>query len=227
MTSSNNQRGGYRAWYFVFFEIGLVLTLFVLSIAAQVDWSRTTELHVNLQEQEIVEMEEIQQTEQENEPPPPPKPPAPVEAPDNAVVEQEDMDFDATLDLDEELNVEDGPPAPEETGEDGNGSDEPEIFVAVEHSPDCGGVSTLQKEVEYPPFAKKAGIEGRVIVQFVVNEEGNVTNPSVTRGVHKLLNEEAIRAVKQLDCTPGKQRDKRVKVRMSMPVTFRLKAPSQ
>lgn len=224
MTSSDRQRGGYRKWYFVYLETGLVLALFVLSIAFQVDWSPTKELHVNLQEQEIVEMEDIQQTEQDTKPPPPPKPPAPVEAPNNAVIEQEDIDFDASLDLDEELDVGDSPPSSDDVPEeDDESSDEPEIFVAVEQSPDCGGLSALQKEIEYPPFAKKAGIEGRVIVQFIVDEEGNVTNPTVTRGVHKLIDEEAVRAVQQLDCTPGKQRDTAVKVRMSMPVTFRLK----
>jgi protein TonB len=55
-----------------------------------------------------------------------------------------------------------------------------------------------------------------------VNEEGNVVQPTVTRGVHKLLNEEALRAVQQLDCKPGMQRGNPVKVRMSLPVTFRL-----
>lgn len=227
MTSPNKQREGYRAWYYVYLEIGLVLTLFVLTIAFQVDWSPTKKFNVNLQEQEIVEMEEIQQTQQENEPPPPPRPPAPVEAPNNAVLEQEDVDFDASLNLDEELDVQDNPPAPDDTEDEDEGDDEPEIFVAVEQSPDCGGISGLQKEVDYPPFAKKAGIEGRVIVQFVVDEEGNVTNPTVTRGVHKLLDEEAVRAVTNLKCTPGRQRDRPVKVRMSMPVTFRLEQSPQ
>jgi outer membrane transport energization protein TonB (TC 2.C.1.1.1) len=94
----------------------------------------------------------------------------------------------------------------------------------VEDSPQLiGGLAALQGEVQYPEFAKKAGIEGRVFVQFVVDEDGNVQNPKVTRGVHKLLNEEAIRAVKQMKFKPGKQRGKPVKVQMSLPVTFRLK----
>lgn len=97
-----------------------------------------------------------------------------------------------------------------------------EVFVVVEEQPDCGGVAALVDQIQYPEFAKKAGIEGRVFVQFVVDENGSVTNPKVTRGVHKLLDEEALRAVRALECTPGEQRGTPVKVRMSLPVTFKL-----
>jgi len=103
------------------------------------------------------------------------------------------------------------------------GEEEQEIFMVVENQPELkGGMKALQESVEYPEFAKKAGIEGRVIVQFVVNEQGNVQNPKVTRGVHKLLNKEAIKAVKEQSFKPGKQRGEAVKVQMSLPVTFRL-----
>jgi protein TonB len=142
----------------------------------------------------------------------------PVEVPNNETIENEDVDFDASLDLDQALETDQGPPEPAEEEEE----EEQEIFVVVEQQPKCGGVKALQNEVKYPEFAKKAGIEGRVFVQFVVNEQGNVVNPKVTRGVHKLLNKEALRAVKKLDCTPGKQRGQAVKVQMSLPVTFRL-----
>ncbi len=96
--------------------------------------------------------------------------------------------------------------------------------MVVENQPELiGGMKSLQQSVEYPEFAQKAGIEGRVIVQFVVDEKGNVQDPKVTRGVHKLLNEEAIRAVKEQKFKSGKQRGEAVKVQMSLPVTFRLR----
>ena len=207
-----------RQWYRLFVQVGLTLALLLLVVAFQLDYSRGQSFQVDLQEQETVEMEEIQQTEQQNEPPPPPKPPVPVEVPNNETIENQDVDFDASLDLDQSLDTNQGPPAPEEEEEE----EEQEIFVVVEEQPQCGGVQALQEEVEYPDFARKAGIEGRVFVQFVVNEEGNVVQPKVTRGVHKLLNEEALRAVQELDCEPGMQRGNPVKVRMSLPVTFRL-----
>jgi protein TonB len=207
-----------RKWYRLFVEVGLTLALLILVVAFQLDYRPEQSFEVNLQEQEVVEMEEVQQTKQEKKPPPPPKPPVPVEVPNNETIENENVDFDASLDLDEALSTDQGPPEPEQEEEE----NEDEIFVVVEQQPDCGGVKALQDEVNYPEFAKKAGIEGRVFVQFVVNEEGSVVNPKVTRGVHKLLNEEALRAVKKLDCNPGKQRGKAVKVQMSLPVTFRL-----
>lgn len=107
---------------------------------------------------------------------------------------------------------------------DDSEEEEQEIFMVVENQPELiGGMKSLQQSVEYPEFAQKAGIEGRVIVQFVVDEKGNVQDLKVTRGVHKLLNEEAIRAVKEQKFKPGKQRGEAVKVQMSLPVTFRLR----
>jgi TonB family protein len=66
-----------------------------------------------------------------------------------------------------------------------------------------------------------------VVVQFVVDEQGTVTDPTVIRSVHRLLDQAAVRAVKKLDCTPGVQRNTPVKVRLAMPVVFRLKDRSR
>ncbi len=205
--------------YPLYVEIGLVLSLALLIVAFRVDMSSESSFKVQMEEQETVDMKQIQQTQQEKEPPPPPKPPVPQEVPNNEVIDQQDVDFDASLDMDQELDVGEGPPQNEDEEEE----EEQEIFMVVENQPQLkGGMASLQKSVDYPEFAKKAGIEGRVIVQFVVDEQGNVTNPKVVRGVHKLLNEEAVKAVKAQSFTPGKQRGKPVKVQMSLPVTFRL-----
>lgn len=209
-----NLRNEYPLWI----ELGFVIALGVLIVAFRVSYSGSNDFQVTMEEQEVVEMEEVQQTKQEQKPPPPPKPPVPVEVPNDQTIEQQDVNFDASLDLSESLDTNQGPPAPEEEEEE-----EQEVFVVVEQQPDCGGVEALQKKVEYPEFAKKAGIEGRVFVQFIVNEQGKVTSPKVTRGVHKLLNQAALDAVKDLNCKPGKQRGQSVKVQMSLPVTFRLR----
>ena len=213
-TDGANLRNEYPVWI----ELGLVIALGVLIVAFRVSYSGSNDFQVTMEEQEVVEMEEVQQTQQEQKPPPPPKPPVPVEVPNDQTIEQQDVNFDASLDLSESLDTNQGPPAPEEEEEE-----EQEVFVVVEQQPDCGGVQALQEKVEYPEFAKKAGIEGRVFVQFIVNEQGDVTNPKVTRGVHKLLNQAALDAVKDLTCKPGKQRGQSVKVQMSLPVTFRLR----
>jgi protein TonB len=208
-----------RSRYPLYIEIGLVLSLALLIVAFRVDLSSSSSFQVQMEEQETVDMKQIQQTKQEKEPPPPPKPPVPQEVPNNEVIEDQNVDFDASLDMDESLNTNEGPPEDEGNEEE----EEQEVFMVVENQPELiGGMKALQQSVEYPEFAKKAGIEGRVIVQFVVDEQGNVQDPKVTRGVHKLLNKEAIKAVKQQEFKPGKQRGEAVKVQMSLPVTFQL-----
>jgi len=220
MSVRKTEEANLREEYPVWIQLGLVVALSILLIGFSWDLQNQQQFQVDLEEQDVVEMEEVQQTKQEVKPPPPPKPPVPMEVPNDEIIEDQNVDFDASLDLDESLDTSQGPPPPD----DGEEEEEQEVFVVVEDSPELiGGLAALQGEVQYPEFAKKAGIEGRVFVQFVVDEDGNVQNPKVTRGVHKLLNEEAIRAVKQQKFKPGKQRGKPVKVQMSLPVTFRLK----
>lgn len=205
-------------------ELGLVLSLIILVAAVRAPLTPGEKnVQVHLQTQEVVNMEDITQTEQQTKAPPPPRAPVPVEVPDNTVLEQEEINFDASLDLSDTLSTA-GPPMPDEPeSQAGEGPSKNEIFVVVEEQPKLiGGMAALRKRVNYPSFAEKAGIQGRVFVEFVVDEEGNVQNPSVTRGVHKLLNEEALRAVKGLRFVPGKQRGKPVKVQLTLPVNFHL-----
>lgn len=100
-------------------------------------------------------------------------------------------------------------------------ADEDDVFMVVEDQPELqGGMEALRESVHYPEMARKAGIEGQVIVQFVVNENGEVVNPTVVRGVHKMLNEAAIEAVRAQKFEPGRQRGEPVRVKMSLPVAF-------
>ncbi len=97
-----------------------------------------------------------------------------------------------------------------------------EVYTVVEDQPDCGGIEALSEHIEYPELAKKSSIEGRVFVQFIVDENGSVVEPKITKGVHETLNEEALAAVQELTCEPGKMRGTPVKVKMALPVTFQL-----
>lgn len=214
-----NESADLQRSYPIYIETGLVLALLLLILAFRVDIRRESNFQLVMEEQEVVQMEEILQTEQRMQPPPPPRPPVPVEVPNDAIIEDEPIDLDASLDLDEVLNVSAPPPAleSEEVGE------EREIFIVVEERPQLiGGLAALQNAVEYPEFAKKAGIEGTVFVQFVVDENGMVQDAQVTRGVHRLLDEAALKAIQSIRFTPGKQRGRPVKVQMSLPVRFRL-----
>lgn len=112
-----------------------------------------------------------------------------------------------------------------ETGEGSSISGQAEeAFMVVEDMPELiGGLGYLQTKINYPAIAEKAGIEGRVFIQFVVNTEGIVENPVVVRGIGGGCDEEAIRAVKEARFRPGRQRGKPVPVKMTLPINFRLK----
>lgn len=219
MASRKHESADLRKRYPLYIEVGLVLVLALLIVAFRVDWNPPSDQNFDVQEQEQIEMEEVKQTQQQETPPPPPKPPVPVEVPNESELADEELDLDASLDLDEPVAEAPPPPEPEEEEEE-----EPEIFVVVENMPELiGGLASIQSKIKYPEMAKKAGVEGRVIVQFIVDENGNVQDPQVVRGLGAGLDEEAVRAVKMAKFKPGQQRGKPVKVKMSLPITFRLR----
>ena len=116
-----------------------------------------------------------------------------------------------------------GPPAPVQEE-----SDEGEIFEVVEQNPAFPGgdkalLEWLQKNLKYPSSAQENGIQGRVMVSFVVNKDGSVVDPKVIRSVDAALDKEAMRVVSAMPkWIPGKQRGKTVRVKYTLPVTFRL-----
>jgi len=174
---------------------------------------------ITLAEQEIVQMEEIAQTKHEQKPPPPPRPPVPVAVPDDVVLEDDEFDFDALLDINDALTLM-PPPSPDTV----DVYIEPEIFMAVESMPELlGGISALRAEVKYHSMALRAGISGTVIIQVVVGEDGVPSDPKVLRGIENSLDMEAIRAVLLQKFIPGKQRGKAVPVYMSIPVKYRIR----
>ncbi len=98
-----------------------------------------------------------------------------------------------------------------------------DAYVVVEEMPELiGGLAAIQEELTYPASAKEAGVEGRVILQFIVDENGVPVAPAVVRGVGSGLDEEAIRALQNARFKPGRQDGKPVNVKMSIPVTFKL-----
>ena len=77
--------------------------------------------------------------------------------------------------------------------------------------------------LKYPKYAVENGIQGRVFVDFVIDESGNVTDVKVSRSVHTALDEEAVRVISASPkWRPGRHRGKKVKVSMTIPVDFRL-----
>jgi len=209
-----------RSRYTLHIEIGLTATLAVLILLFTANFTTEDGFEVVLQEQERVQMEEILQTQQFKKPPPPPRPPVPVEVPNDEILEDEPV-LEGLDPLEYEPSALPPPPPPAEEVEK---EPEPEIFVIVEQMPELiGGLGELQQKIRYPEMAKQAGVEGRVIVQFVVQEDGSVADAIVVREVGAGCDEEALRAVREAKFTPGKQRGIPVKVKMSLPITFKLK----
>ena len=99
-----------------------------------------------------------------------------------------------------------------------------EVYVIVEQMPELvGGIRGLQAKVRYPEIARKARVEGRVIVQFIVDKNGSVRDAKILRGVGAGLDEEATRVISEHAVfTPGRQDGKPVPVRLSIPIVFKL-----
>jgi len=206
--------------YAINMKIGIVTALLIFTILFRIDINLASDIEFNVIDQELISMDEIIQTEQLTKPPPPPRPPVPVEVPNDEIIDDLDLNLDASLDIDLALELPPPPPKPSTIDEE---VDEPEIFLVVEEEPKLiGGLEGLQKSIKYPEIARKAGIEGRVFIQFVVGEDGSVQNPIVTRGIHPALDEVALEAVKKAKFIPGKQRGRAVKVQYALPITFRL-----
>lgn len=180
-------------------------------------------------------------------PPPPPEPPRPkvdqvkfpppVVKPDNQVREQEpptvqDLktadpgqqnikgDPNADIRIDEPVGKSD---IKQVTEEDPN-----QVFTSVENEPSFpGGIEKfygyLGRAIHYPAVARENNVQGRVIVQFVVEKDGSLTDVHVLRGIGSGCDEEAVRAVKgSPKWQPGIQNGRPVRVQYTVPVNFQL-----
>ena len=106
--------------------------------------------------------------------------------------------------------------------------EETKIFTVVEQMPmfpggDAALMGYLRDNMHYPTVAAENGVQGRVIVGFVVERDGSITDVNVLRSVDPSLDREAMRVVKAMPkWTPGKQNGSAVRVKYQVPVTFRL-----
>ncbi len=102
------------------------------------------------------------------------------------------------------------------------------VFQVVEEMPEFPGgmgecLKFLGKNIKYPVESQQAGVQGKVIVQFVVEKDGSISNPKVVRSIDPDLDGEAIRVISIMPkWKPGMQRGQSVRVKYTVPVTFRL-----
>jgi len=198
------------------FELGLILSLAV-AIGLVMAFKRKS---VENFEQQVVqlqmEVEEIPKTEQVKRPPPPARPSIPIET------ESEDVPEDETID-ETEIDWEELPPPPAPPPEEED--DAATVFVAFDDPPTpIGGFAAIQKNLKYPEIARKAGVEGTVFVQILVDTKGNVVKTDIVKSLgNNGCDEAAIAAIKKVKWKPAMQRDRPVKVQISIPVRFKLK----
>ncbi|GFI00673.1 M56 family metallopeptidase [Phocaeicola sartorii] len=111
-------------------------------------------------------------------------------------------------------------------------SDANPVFQVVEVMPEFPGgmaecLKFLGKNIKYPVQSQQAGVQGKVIVQFVVEKDGSVSNPKVVRSIDPDLDGEAVRVISIMPkWKPGMQKGQAVRVKYTVPVTFRLDRPA-
>jgi protein TonB len=207
----------------LFLQIGLAVAMLLVLLAFE--WksfdkriSSLGELVVEEVEQEIIPI-----TEQPKTPPPPPPPPAPLElevVEDDAEIEEVEI---KSTEVDEDTRVEIvEAPAPEEN------TNEQEVFTIVENMPEFpGGEAAMRKyigkNIRYPNLARENKVEGTVYIQFVINQNGEISDTKILRGIGAGCDEEALRVIKKMPAwAPGKQRGKPVRVQFTLPMKFKL-----
>ncbi len=168
--------------------------------------------------QEIVTLEQVEITRQEVKPPPPPAFTR-MAVSENPDIEEADINFSSELDVNANVAatlIE--PPKVESSEEDAP------IFEVVEELPEpIGGISNIQKNIIYPELAKKAGLEGLVVIRAAVDEKGNVIKTQIMKGIGGGCDEAAEDAVLKTKFKPGSQRGIPVRVWVSVPVRFKLR----
>ena len=207
--------------------VGAIIILAVLFVGFE--WSErdkqvTTDTGIEtlIFEEEIIPITEQEQPKQAPPPPEAPKMEEVLEIMDNDS-EVEESTIQVSDDTQAAVEVKYTPVEVEEEE-----VEEQQIFQVVEEMPEFPGgmaecMKFLSKNIKYPPISAENGIQGRVIVQFVVNQDGSIVDPVVVRGVDSHLDKEALRVIQMMPkWKPGKQRGKAVRVKYTVPVMFRL-----
>ena len=205
--------------------MGLVFVLSLCYVALEWTEREVTKYEVTDTDLFFEEEIEIQQTSQET--PPPPPPPAVQEVEVLNVVEDnvETESIEVNTEDDKEVEVVIAAPVEAPVEEE----EEEVVFMVVESMPEFPGgqqalFKYLSENIKYPVIAQENGIRGKVVCQFTVNKDGSIVDIEVVRsGGDPSLDKEAVRVIKTMPkWKPGKQRGKPVRVKFTVPVSFKL-----
>ena len=102
------------------------------------------------------------------------------------------------------------------------------VYQVVEKMPEFPGgkqrlLDWLKTNIQYPAEAREKGVEGRIIIQFVINKNGKAVEPLIVQSLDPILDKEAIRLINSMpQWKPGEEKGEPVRVRFTMPINFRL-----
>lgn len=206
--------------------IGLIISLSLVLVSFEwttpqdqrSELAAAKEIEIDMQEVALIPREE-----------PKPEPEEPLPAVEKIIdivpddVELEDLDFiyEVTHDIEYDFRTVNG----DETEQI---VEAPIPFVLVQEKPEFNGgdpnkefARYIARNLQYPAIAAENGVDGLVIVRFIIDEEGNLINPMILRSVDPALDAEALRVISASPrWTPGKQRNKPAKVAFSFPIHF-------
>lgn len=214
----------------LFTEIGLVVALLIVYIGF--NWSSRDAQVAALEDTTKVLVEEEMIAIPDQLPPPPPEAPnIPVLSDQIDIVEDDiKVDDDLFMNLEEDNSAIEIQDYKEAVVEEEEVEEEAIPFQLVEQKPSFNGGDAnefskwVNSRLVYPEIAKENGVQGRVTLSFTVEADGRVTNVRVLKGVDDSLDKEAVRVVSSSPrWTPGKQRDRKVKVTYTFPVYFMLR----
>jgi periplasmic protein TonB len=239
-------------WSGMFFRIAMVAVLVVIlgafNLTTYERQARIPQGALDLGQMDI----EVEPPRSSEPPPPPPPPPPPViqEVPNETILDVKDVEFldqsveahtaiEAPAVVERRPEVKYAPPPPPPPSE----PEHEEIFKVVEEMPRFPGCENLPTNderkacadkkmlqfiydnIQYPAIARENGIEGTVVVRFVVDADGTISSAEVVRDIGGRCGDEALRVVKLMNSmpqkwTPGRQRGKPVRVWFNLPVKF-------
>ena len=214
----------------LFTEIGLVVALLVVYIGF--NWSSRDASVAALEDTTKVLVEEEMIAIPEQLPPPPPEAPnIPILSDQIDIVEDDiKVDDDLFMNLEDDNSAIEIQDYKEAVVEEQEVEEEAIPFQLVEQKPSFNGGDAnefskwVNSRLVYPEIAKENGVQGRVTLSFTVEADGRVTNVRVLKGVDESLDKEAVRVVSSSPkWTPGRQRDRKVKVTYTFPVYFMLR----
>jgi protein TonB len=209
----------------LFFEIGLVISLGIVLLAFE--WTTTDTVNVDLAQTTDVKVEEEIIPITNRDEVKPPEPPKQVTVSDVIKVVDDNVNIDDDTDIFDSEFSEDKAVTVMAFKDEEQEEEEYTPFVIVEDMPSFQGGDInnfrvwVQQNLKYPDVAAENGIQGRVIINFVVEPTGKVTNVKVVRGVDPSIDKEAIRVVSSSpNWKPGSQRGKAVRVQFTIPIIF-------